>query len=857
MQITIPEFCLVALIGPSGSGKSTFARAHFQPTEVISSDYCRAVVSDDENDQAATDDAFRLLHEIARTRLKRRKLVVVDATNVRQEDRAELVRIAKEYHALAVAIVIDPGEDVAIARNKVRTDRRLGAHVVRNQMRSLKRNIRRIDKEGFRTVFELRTVEEIDAAVVERQRLWTDRRNEMGPFDIIGDVHGCRDELEALLDRLGYRLSWTGDGEARACHVTPPASRRAVFVGDLVDRGPASPDVLRIVMGMVGSGAALSVPGNHDVKFLRWLNGRDVKLTHGLEKTVAQMECEPASFRQRVRTFIDGLVSHIWLDGGRLVVAHAGIRDEMIGRSSGAVREFCLYGETSGETDQFGLPIRYNWAAEYKGQTTVVYGHTPVPEAEWLNNTLCVDTGCVFGGKLTALRWPEKEIVSVPAAATYAVPIRPLGHPPVRPGATLSQQARHDDLLDLADFTGKLLITTSAGRTVQIAAENAAAALEVMSRFAVNPKWLIHLPPTMSPCETSTYERYLEHPEEAFAYFEREGISEVVCEEKHMGSRALAIVCRDADEAARTFGIATGETGAIFTRTGRAFLPDAIMTEGMLSRIRSAMNDADFWERHDTGWALFDAEILPWSAKARQLIRTQYAATGAAATAGLSASVALLEAARHGGADVDSHLARFTTRLERAERYVDAYRRYCWPVTSLDDYRFAPFHLLATEGQVHTDKDHIWHMHELNLVTSGARASLMATHYREVSLADPDDRERATQWWIERTADGGEGMVVKPLAFAPRGSRGLIQPAIKVRGPEYLRIIYGPEYDSPEHLTRLRKRALGHKRALAIREFVLGEEALRRFIAKEPLRRVHECVFAILALESEPVDPRL
>ena len=264
-----------------------------------------------------------------------------------------------------------------------------------------------------------------------------DRRGDSGPFDVIGDVHGCAGELEALLVRLGYHVAWHGAPGGALVTVTPPAGRRAVFVGDLVDRGPRSPDVLRIVMSMVEAGVAFAVPGNHDVKFQRWLDGKDVKPTHGLDRTIAQFEPEPKAFRVSVRTFFKSLPLYLWFNGGTLAVAHAGIKEEMLGRVSGEVRRFCLYGETSGETDKFGLPIRYHWAAEYTGRTSIVYGHTPVPDADWVNNTMCIDTGCCFGGKLTAYRWPEREIVTVAAADIYTMPVRPFGHPPLRPGVAV------------------------------------------------------------------------------------------------------------------------------------------------------------------------------------------------------------------------------------------------------------------------------------------------------------------------------------------------------------------------------------------------------------------------------------
>ncbi len=274
---------------------------------------------------------------------------------------------------------------------------------------------------------------ELQGAVPER----CDLRSDSGPFDIIGDVHGCAAELEVLLEKLGYAVVWRGAHGAHTVKVTAPAGRRAIFVGDLVDRGPRAPDVLRMVMGMVEAGIALAVPGNHDVKFLRWLAGKDIKATHGLDRTIAQFEPETKAFRSHVAAFLRHLPIYLWLDGGRLAVAHAGIKEDMLGRYTGDVRRFCLYGETMGETDKFGLPIRYHWAAEYRGPTTIVYGHTPVPDADWVNSTICIDTGCCFGGKLTALRWPEREIVSVPAAHVYTMPVRPFGHPPLRPGAVI------------------------------------------------------------------------------------------------------------------------------------------------------------------------------------------------------------------------------------------------------------------------------------------------------------------------------------------------------------------------------------------------------------------------------------
>jgi protein phosphatase len=848
--LTIPELALVVLVGASGSGKSSFARKHFKATEVLSSDFCRGLVADNENDQQATPDAFEVLHFIAAKRLAAGRLTVVDATNVQPEARKPLVELARRYHMLPVAIVFNLPERLCQERNRLRADRDFGPHVIRQQSQQLRRSLRGLEREGFRHVFVLDTPEEVDAATLVRQPLWNDLRRLHGPFDIIGDVHGCADELVALLAQLGYSVAHD-DGVWR---VQPPLGRQAVFLGDLVDRGPKIPDVLKLVMGMVADGTALCVPGNHDLKLVRSLKGKQVQITHGLAESLAQLDGETPEFRAQVRDFLDGLVSHYLLDDGQLVVAHAGMKAEMQGRGSGKVRDFALYGETTGETDEFGLPVRYNWAAEYRGRAMVVYGHTPVPEPEWLNRTINIDTGCVFGGRLTALRYPEKELVSVPAAHTYCEPARPFLEPQDRAPA-LSTQQQLDDLLDIAEVLGKRIVTTRLHRNVTIREENAAAALEVMSRFAANPKWLIYLPPTMSPCETSQQPGLLEHPAEAFAYYRHEGVSQVICEEKHMGSRAVVIVCRDEDVARERFGVIGEGLGICYTRTGRRFFNDATLEAELLDRVRAAAETAGLWDELDTGWLCLDCELLPWSAKALDLVRGQYAAVGASARAALAEALGALERAAEGNAAVQPLLERFRARATMAGQYVEAYRRYCRPVHSLADLQLAPFHLLASEGAVHAGRDHLWHMTQLARLCHDPL--LLATPYRTIDVTDPAGEAQGVRWWEELTARGGEGMVVKPLAFAAQGRRGLIQPAVKCRGREYLRIIYGPEYTAPEHLERLRRRALGGKRSLALREFALGVEALERFVRREPLYRVHECVFGVLALESEPVDPRL
>ena len=855
MNLEIPELCLVALIGPSGSGKSTFATRHFKPTEVVSSDVCRAMVADDPNDQTATPDAFALLNFIASTRLRAGRLTVVDATSVQPQARKSLVELAREHDCLPVVIVLNMPESVCLARNRGRDDREFGDHVVRRQAQQLRRSIRGLRREGFRYIYVLDSPEDVEAASIARVPSWTNRQHETGPFDIIGDVHGCFDELVALLERLRYRIT-PPNAEGNGYAVSHPEGRRAVFVGDLVDRGPGVVNVLKLVMSMVADGTGLCVAGNHESKLVRKLKGRNVQVSHGLAESLAQLEMESPEFQQQATQFMDGLISHYVLDGGNLVVAHAGMKEEYQGRASARVRDFCLYGETTGETDEWGLPVRADWAAGYRGKATVVYGHTPVTEPAWLNRTINVDTGCVFGGRLTALRYPENEMVSVPAARVYYEPVRPLGGGDEDASRFTATNHRAANLLDIEDVTGKRVVATRLRGNVTVREEQAAAALEVMSRFALDPRWLVYLPPTISPCETSKLPGLLEHPADVFNYYRSNGVDSVVCEEKHMGSRAVVVVGRDAEAIERRFGIASESAGACYTRTGRRFFEDPALETQFLERVRAACTASGLWEELGTDWVVLDCELMPWSMKAQELLREQYAAVGAAASAGLSAAQALLRQAAARGVDTGETLASVDERLRVAQLYRDAYARYCWPVTSLDDIKLAPFHLLASEGAVHSDRHHLWHLEMAERLRRADLALFRETGHRVVNLGAGDE-DAAVRWWEELTAGGGEGMVVKPVNFIATGKRGLVQPAMKCRGSEYLRIIYGPEYTLPGNLERLRGRGLSTKRSLALREFALGLEGLQRFVDREPLYRVHECAFAVLALESEPVDPRL
>ncbi len=412
------------------------------------------------------------------------------------------------------------------------------------------------------------------------------------------------------------------------------------------------------------------------------------------------------------------------------------------------------------------------------------------------------------------------------------------------------------DVLETPEHQTRLL------SPIRVAYRNRLAAFENASRFTVNPRWLIYLPPTMSPCETSSNPGFLEHPEQALDYYKDRGVSHVICEEKHMGSRAVVIVCRDSQAARTRFGVDTGEIGVCYTRMGRRFFDDRRLEASFLQSVSDSLTAAGIFEELTSDWVALDCELMPWSAKAQGLIKGQYAAVGASASVSLNLAVESLKLAASYGCLTGDLLQSFQERQRCVERFRRAYGNYCWPVNSLSDYRLAPFHILASEGAVHCNRDHLWHMRTLARMAACSNGLIIATQHRLVNVHHPAARKTLVDWWMEHTASGGEGMVVKPLdfvaqGFGPDGQKRLVQPAVKCRGQEYLRIIYGPDYTLPHNLERLRNRALKGKRWLAIREFALGLEALERFVRGGKLSAVHQCVYGVLALEHEPIDPRL
>ncbi len=429
ITLTYPPVAVLMLVGPSGAGKSTFAATHFLPTEVLASDEFRARVADDASAQHATEDAFALLHFTLDLRLKHRRFTVVDSTALKPSARAQIVEAANKRYVPVYALVLDVPLDECIRRDARRTDRTVGEKVIVRQYITFEQARRDLQKDKSLAGVQVLTPETVHHAQIVRGASAVGGSR----FDIIGDVHGCYAELCDLLSDLRYEWS-NKDGLPRH-----PEGRIPVFVGDLADRGPDSPAVLKLACRLVAAGLALFAPGNHDDKLFRFLKGANVTRTHGLDLTIAQWDALPEAERNTlttdILTYLATAPTHLVLDDGKLVVAHAGIRDEWIGQHHASVKSFTLYGDVRGFEPGTNKPIRHDWASEYVGQAFIAYGHTPSPVLNWqtdeatgrryvrlpiTNGTVNLDTGCVFGGALTALRYPEHELYSVPARAVYA-----------------------------------------------------------------------------------------------------------------------------------------------------------------------------------------------------------------------------------------------------------------------------------------------------------------------------------------------------------------------------------------------------------------------------------------------------
>ncbi|WP_342471744.1 AAA family ATPase [Metasolibacillus sp. FSL H7-0170] len=859
MQLHLPHAAIVLCIGPSNSGKSTFlqnlvANNSIALSEIVSSDDYRMTVADIDfiNFQGASKqeadllyeqyaaisaETFHIMEQIIIARAKLNRLTFVDATHLNAKEREIYFAIAKRQHIAIYGLLFDVPLEQLLARDKER-QRPRGAARIKQQVRKLKDEKRLLKKEPFTKLYTIRPEEQVEVI-----RHPSDLHIELGAgVDIIGDIHGCYDEMMALIKKLGYI-------EENGLY-KHPEGRKLISVGDIMSRGPKSLATMQFWLRQIESGLSYMTDSNHGWKIARWLDGKSVQLAHGDEMVEQEMQHfeqqhganDTAQLKERLAKMLLHAPSHyIILENGigKAIVTHAGIKDHYIGKNSPRIRDFCRYGDVIGTSDT-GRPIRADWYTNHQTSELIIWGHEPKLKPLKINNTINIDQGVVFGGQLTALRYPEGTLEAVDAYENYA------GE---QQNPLLEAAEKHFQAPNIYAFLNGFEVATTHGENVWIGDGYAKAAIDTISHYTVPMEQLVYIPPTMSPTpQTSQHEDYLEHPLEAFAYYKKHGLTQLIAEKKHMGSRAIFLLFKD-EQIAKEW-VDSETLGIITTRTGRAFFaPEAHAI--IVQKLHAELVAKNYFEKMGTDFVLLDAEILPWNLKAQSLIDKQYAHVAEHALMDRQKLATKLQTTL---VDVADWQKQYKELLRNAVRFDAVYQNYCWSVDDLSSIQVAPFHILAHSNGTCFHQPHTWHM-EMNHWLAQNSTIFIPTEYKVIE--NEQDEQKVIEWWEEMTAVGHEGIVIKPLAFIPKSKGKLIQPAIKVRGREYLRIIYGMDYTDPQQLTQLKKRNPSKKMKHALQEFALGLEGIERFVQKESMARIHECVLATLALESDAVDPRL
>ena len=859
MQIHLPHAAIVLCIGPSNSGKSTFlqqlvAEGIISQTEIVSSDTCRMLVADQdfidftgtsqqeanllyEMYNAISIETFQMMEQMIIARAKLNRLTFVDATHLQADQREKYFKIAKQQHIPIYGIVFDTPLDILLARDANRKQPR-GVNRVKQQARKFKDEKRFIKKEPYTRLY---TVKDEQVEVIRHA---SPLKIEVGNgIDIIGDIHGCYDEMMVLIKRLGYV-------EQGGLYIHPQG-RRLLSVGDIMSRGPKSLATMRFWLTQIEAGLSYMTDSNHGWKIARWLEGHAVNLTHGDELVEQEFKLyeqehgveETKNVKARfVKMLLNAPSHYILVENGlgKTIVTHAGIRDHYIGKTSPRIRDFCRYGEIIGESDT-GRPIRGDWFLQHQTSELIVWGHDPKVKPYKINNTINIDQGVVFGGELTAFRYPEQTFEAVKAYKNYT------GH---EGNPLLEAKAKRFSPPNIQSFINGFEVETTHGGKVYVQEGNAKAAMDTISHFTLPLEQLIYIPPTMSPTPTtSSLDDYLEHPSEAFSYYKKNGITKLIAEKKHMGSRAVLLLFKNEKIAKAMVDIET--LGIITTRTGRAFFEQATQQK-IVRQLHDELLAKNYFDNMNTDFVLLDAEILPWNLKAQSLIDAQYAHVAEHALMDRQKVLQKLQATN--SIDVSHWKGEYEEFMRNAVRFDAVYQNYCWPVEDTSAIQIAPFHVLAHSNETCFHQPHTWHM-DMNRLLAQDSKLFIETEFKLIE--NEQDEEAVIQWWEEMTALGHEGIVIKPQQFLPKNKGKLVQPAIKVRGREYLRIIYGMDYTDKDQLARLKKRNPSKKMKHALQEFALGLEGIERFVQGESVARIHECVLATLALESDAVDPRL
>ncbi|MGD6944195.1 AAA family ATPase [Cytobacillus gottheilii] len=861
MNISFPVGCIALLIGPSGSGKTTLLsnwieKGYIKSSEKVSSDDFRVLVGDTEyidysNRSKAESDglfneyqkisqaAFKLLDQTVEARARLNNVTIVDATNLYSDDRKRYIEMASRQHVPIIAIVLDIKEDTLISRDSVRKDPR-GKKRIKQQYSTFKREKRFLKNEGYTRVYYMKEEDQQNITINREQNKLT--LDVAAGLDIIGDIHGCYDEMIQLLEKLNYKQNEEG-------YYVHEEGRKLLSIGDVMSRGPKSLVTMVFWLRHIQAGYAYMIDSNHGWKIARWLDGRKVTLSHGDEKVEEEFNAYAEEKGMQAAEALKAELKHLLLhapshyvlqqNGVNVAVCtHAGIKDHYIGKSSKRISDFCRYGDTDG-VDERGKPIRKDWFIHHHSSELIIWGHDPKPKPLIVGHTINIDQGAVFGGELTALRFPERQFLSVEAQHDFSgTDQNPL----------IEWKKKRFAPPNISKFINGYTVSPEHIKEIMVGGDYVKPAIDDMSHFTIPIEQLIYIPPTMTPPPAaSSLDNYLEHPREAIQYYRKHGVQRMIAEKKHMGSRAILHIFKNTDAGKLSFGYPS--LGVIYSRAGRRFFNQEAETK-ILTQLSEELQP--YFEKYQTDYVLLDAEIMPWNLKAKELISKQYAHVAEHAILDRKKLLSKLQKAEHPETKIWQE--QYEQKLENAITFQNVFQKYCWDLHDLAEISIAPFHVLAHSSSEFFDRTHEWHMKQ-NQELAQLSKLFTVTEYKMID--DEQSEEEAISWWESMTEDGHEGIVIKPEHFMAKEKGKLLQPAIKVRGQKYLHIIYGIDYLEPANLKRLKERNTNKKQRNALKEFALSMESVKRFIAGESVERVHECVLASLALEAEQIDPRL
>lgn len=847
MEIRIPFNCLCILVGPSGSGKSHFANKYFPSASIVSSDGCRKLlitgnhkeVCEEQSLQKYSDGAFILFRNWIRGRLRHNLLTVADATNLIDKSRQELEEIAKEEHVPYIYIVFNTKMDECISNDSKRPFP-VGETVIKRQYSNFKRSFRFLKNADRSTVL---TPEDLQDITIK----FTQRNLEIAQkyVDIIGDIHGCREEFLELLEKLGYVK-----GEDNLYR--HPEGRVFVSVGDVIDRGPYAFECLEFMRQHVEAGLAYMVKGNHENKLGRFLSGHPVKINNGLQMTIDQI---PEGYDKSVmKKFLYSQTLPYYIfkmpDDSPFVITHAAFKNEFLGKIDKSIEEYCCYGPTEGLNEE-GYPIRIPWEKDYYG-IPVVYGHICRDDLEpnVFKNTYGIDTGCVFGGKLTSLRLPEKEIVSVPAKKSYYEKHGPKTSVviPVIQNLLDTQKLR-------VQFQDKEFDLRIARRSEM------ERAIYNLTTKTISPDKIVWFAPTMSPGPASNLEGYMEDPitTAKWMFEHSEPGTKLIAELKHMGSRGVWSFTKVDNEWQMECWTKNGFNmfdGNLKEKVREKMIP-------FINKIEEKLGPTDF--------ICLDSEVMPWNLKGAGLVEESFflvASSGHLTKSYASEAYSkLIGRMKDCPEIVEQSVGASLDFQERAENFLKfnkVVENYCWEFSDANDVSTAFFALLAygnkTGAEIFkTNEEMVAFLN--SIFTTGDSLGMDSFTIPTTCFIIENTEESLNtlfDYWIKFCNAGDEGFVLKYNNLDQWSNNDFPQQMLKVRGQEYLRIIYGPQYLREDILHKLKSnRSIKNKMRTAWAETLLANTALKKYLEKKPFEDYHSYIVCAAASEFLKIDPRL